>query len=77
MMMNGCGGGMLLVSLLLLALVVGGVWLAVRAFRGADGPRQTDSATDQPSPRSLLDERFARGDIDREEYESRRDTLGL
>jgi uncharacterized membrane protein len=29
-----------------------------------------------PTPREILDERFARGEIQRDEYEERRKTLG-
>lgn len=71
MMMNGCGGGMLLWTLLLIALVAGGVWLAVRAFR--DG-RTTGTRRDSSALR-ILEDRFARGEIDRDEFEDRRRTV--
>lgn len=72
MMMNGCGTGMLLWSLLLVALIAGGVWLAVRAFRGSDGP----TADRGSSALRILEDRFARGEIDPEEFDERRRTLG-
>lgn len=71
MMMNGCGG-MLLWSLLFLVLIVGGIWLAVRAFQGAGG---SGSSTTGSSAMGVLEERFVRGEIDREEFEDRRRAL--
>jgi putative membrane protein len=66
------GFGMMLMSLLFLALIAVGVVLVVRSF----------SHSGQASPRSdgsraldILDERFARGEIDQQEYEERRHTL--
>lgn len=60
---------MVLWSLLFTALVVGaGVLIWRRLPR--DGRRQ-----DRGSGRSALDERYARGEIDRDEYEERRRTL--
>lgn len=72
MMMNGCDGGMLLWSLLFLVLIVGGIWLAVRAFRGTEG----SSTAGASSARQILEERFARGEIDRDELEERRRAMG-
>ena len=60
-----------LVMILLSVLFWGGL-IATLAFvisRVASGPRRTDDA------RQLLDERFARGEIDPEEYARRRDLL--
>ena len=54
---------------LLVALVVLVVrWLSGSSF-GIGGAR--------PSPREILDERFAKGEIDQEEYERRRKALGV
>jgi putative membrane protein len=70
-MMPGFG---FLVLLLLggvaLALALGGAgWLRrTRAFRPSNEQRQ-------PTPRELLDERFARGEIDQDEYEAIRARL--
>jgi putative membrane protein len=58
--------GMLLFWGVLLALLVGGAILVLRqtsAIRPADAQRQ-------PTARQVLDERFARGEIDRVEYEA-------
>lgn len=71
MSMNGCGGGMVLWTLLLIALVVGGIWLAVRAFRGDSGP----TAPHRSSALQILEDRFARGEIDSDEFEERRRAL--
>jgi putative membrane protein len=64
------GLGMGIVWLVFLGLVVGGIVLAVRGSSGG--------ATDRGRERSaldILDERFARGEIDRDEYEERRRVL--
>jgi putative membrane protein len=65
-MMMGFGFlGMLLFWTALLALVVGSV---VWVFRHATGTRSSGDQR-QPTARQVLDERFARGEISREEYE--------
>lgn len=68
MTMGWAGGiGMLvLMALVLAALVV----LAVFLVRRAPQPPSPDGTA-----RRILDERFARGEIDQEEYERRRDAL--
>jgi putative membrane protein len=58
--------GMLLLWGIPLALVIGGAaWL----FRQTTGTRQTGGQR-QPTARQVLDERFARGEISQEEYET-------
>ena len=67
-------GGWLMMSLGMVAfwtLVVVAVIALVRGLRD-ERPTRQDSGTD---PRRLLDERFARGDIDEEDYKARRDLL--
>ncbi len=72
-MMSGWGGmwfgpiHMFLIALVLMVLVI---WL-VRAMTGghANSSRRTDGA------RQILDERFAKGEIDDEEYQRRRSAL--
>lgn len=59
---------MILWLILLIAVVV----LLVRWVGGAT----PGSSSPHPTPRDILDERFARGEIEREEYESRRKALG-
>jgi putative membrane protein len=57
-------------SLMMLAFWGGVIALIVWAFRGAGRP--TDAGRDAES---ILEERFARGEIDAEELESRRSVL--
>ncbi|HET7734592.1 MAG TPA: SHOCT domain-containing protein [Nocardioidaceae bacterium] len=67
-------GGWLLMTLGMLAfwvLIVAAVIAFVRALRD-DGPHHSGPVVD---PRALLDERFARGEIDAEEYRQRRELL--
>lgn len=72
-MMNGYGMGggwfgMGLWWILLVALVVVlGVWLFRRAGDGASAPRET--------ARDILDKRYARGEIGRDEYEQKKRDL--
>jgi len=61
------GLGMLVLMVLLLSAVI--VVAVVLARRWQQPPTQDDTA------RRILDERFARGEIDQEEYERRRDAL--
>lgn len=69
---RGGGGTMLfgpVLLIVLLALVVTAVVLTVRRGRAADNPpRQT--------PLDILRERFARSEIDKDEFEERRRVLG-
>jgi putative membrane protein len=48
-----------------LALLVASIWVVMRAAASSA------AAADQESPESILKRRYARGDIDREEYERR------
>ena len=68
---DGCWGfGMGLFWLVFLGLLVAGVVLAIRGpFRGSGDRGDGRSALD------ILDERFARGEIDQEEYEARKRVL--
>lgn len=59
--------GMWLGHILWIGVLLGFVWILV-------GRLQPD-ATDRRSPMQLLDERFARGEIDQAEYEARRKVL--
>jgi putative membrane protein len=64
-----------LVPLLVLGLIV---WLVLEVTRGHDD-RPTPPAWApppfRPDARALLDERYARGEIDRQEYLQRREDL--
>ena len=67
-------GWMLLWSLPLLVLVVLGIVLVVRALRSP--PRRgTEAAPQRATALEILEERFARGEIDRQEFEERRRSL--
>jgi putative membrane protein len=82
-MMPGYGGGMggwgwmfmSLSTLVFLALIAGVVWLIVRAT--ATGSTSSRSpATGSAPAREILAERYARGEIDEQEYQQRLRTLG-
>ena len=63
-----------LVMLLFVALLVVGIVVLVRSSSGGVGaPRNTDPSGGRAL--DLLDERFARGEIDAKEYEERRRIL--
>lgn len=80
-MMPGYGGGMggwgwmfmSAGSLLFLVLIGVVVWLLVRAT-GTGGARPTETPGTQA--RAILAERYARGEVDDEEYRKRLATLG-
>ncbi|MDQ2756806.1 MAG: SHOCT domain-containing protein [Actinomycetota bacterium] len=73
---GGMGGGGWVVMVVLMvafwALVIGVIYLLRRGQ--ATNVSDTGRAT-PPSAESILDERFARGEIDAEEYQSRRTVL--
>lgn len=69
---GGWGFGMMIMSLLFLALIVVGVVLIVRSFPHGE---QAAPRSDGSRALDILDERFARGEIDQQEYEERRRTL--
>ncbi|MFC6673512.1 SHOCT domain-containing protein [Marinobacterium aestuariivivens] len=66
-MMYGHGWGMLLWLLLLILLC----WALVRLFSGRDGSDRPREKT----AREILDERFAKGEIDEDEYRKRLEVL--
>ena len=72
--MMGFGMGFGLIGLLLMlllggALILGGVWL-VKTVLVSSQPNQPGNMASKPaSPREILDQRYARGEISREEYE--------
>ena len=72
---TGWGGGMFfgpvfMIALLVLAIVL--IVALVRWFSGAGEMPRDGSRT----ARQILDERFAKGEIDREDYDARRKALG-
>ena len=75
---NGMGwGGWLMMSLIVivcLALLGGLIYLLVRGAR-SDINTQPSHALTRPLAETTLDERFARGDIDEDEYLRRKTVL--
>ena len=67
---GGWGFGMGLVWLVFVGLIVAGIVLAIRG--SSERPSDRGSVK---SALEILDERFARGEIDREEYEERKRVL--
>ena len=80
MMGFGFGGaGMVLVILFWILLIAAAIWFVARLFPQIAGqpPSGTNSTKDlaSPSPEAILKERFARGEITKEQYEEMRRTL--
>jgi len=82
----GMGGGWVfgwIIMLAVVALIVVGVILLVRGLSGRDGHSQAGQSQGPPSsggpaPKSalhVLEERYARGEIDREEFLQRKQDL--
>jgi putative membrane protein len=67
------GLGMLLFWSVVVVLLV----LLVRAVTGRPATGGAPSAGGRQSPLEILQERYARGEIDKNEYEERRKTLGV
>lgn len=73
MMSGGGGGWLMMIGLVLIAVV--GVWAAVA---GISRPKSRDSVSGSASaesPRTVLDRRYAAGEIDDEEYARRKQHL--
>jgi putative membrane protein len=68
--MTGGGAMMGVWGLVFLAVVIGGVWLIGRAVGGDRGGQHTDPAL------GILRDRYARGEIEEDEFEQRRRALG-
>jgi putative membrane protein len=66
------GFGMMAMSFLFLAAIVVGVIYMVRSFSQGD---QTSQRASGSRALDILDERFARGEINQQEYEERRRIL--
>lgn len=69
----GVGGGMWLWGLLWMGVLFAVLALAARAL--FDWERDTDQPQPERSPQDVLRERYARGDLDDDEFERRRQTL--
>lgn len=79
-MHDGMGwGGWLFMTLLLLLLVALVVMVALALFRGwssgGGGSARSGQGHGRSAAEALLDERFARGEIDEDEYRRRREAL--
>ncbi|GAA0673793.1 SHOCT domain-containing protein [Kitasatospora atroaurantiaca] len=73
--MGGWGYGLMtIIMLLLLGVIIFGAVAVVR-YLGRAPQRTPMPPSDRPTPEQLLAERFARGEIDAEEYRHRLDTL--
>jgi len=68
-MWGAWGFGMLVIMAIFWGLIITGLVLGIRWLVRLDGPGRRDAALD------ILRERYARGEIDREEFESRRRDL--
>lgn len=66
-------GGALVMSIAMLVFWGGLILLVAYAIRESSRPR--DRGNDAPSAMRILEERFARGEIDRDEFEERRRIL--
>ena len=72
--MMGFGMGFGIISLLLMllfwgGLILGGVWLVKTVFVSDQQTHSGNTISRQASAREILDQRYARGEINREEYE--------
>ena len=75
MMLFGVGMfGLLFMLLFWVGLIALAVWL-VRGIFSHDGLRSTAAAGRELSPGEILDQRYARGEIDREEFEAKKRDL--
>jgi putative membrane protein len=72
---SGWGFALMAVSMVVFwGLVIGAIVLIVRATSGTPGAGSPPPAAG-PGPQQILAERFARGEIDEQEYHSRLATL--
>jgi putative membrane protein len=73
--MNGWGYGLMTLTMLLFwALVIAGVVVLVR-YLGSHARLTSNAQPPHSTPEQILAERFARGDIDDEEYRQRAEVL--
>ena len=73
MMGFGMGFGMLFMGLFWVVLIVGAVWLVSALFQ--TGRSQNMGGGHSQTPREILDQRYARGEITREQYELMKEDL--
>lgn len=72
-----CGGGgwAIYMWILLLAILGTGVALLIRSLRRAGGRSGEPGVSTEATALRILEERYARGEIDQEEFEERRRAL--
>ena len=76
MVWGSFGIGMMLFMLVFWVLIIVGIVVLIRwAWSGLGGPSQKNVHVE--TPMEILQKRYARGDIDKEEFEARRRDLGL
>lgn len=73
MMGFGIGIGMLFMALFWIILIIGAVWLVSILFKTGHPPGSDHRGL---TPREILDQRYARGEITREQYEMMKKDLG-
>lgn len=61
--------GIIVMILIIAAVLLGGVWFVRGLFPSGDAPKTADRPRSL-SPREILDQRYARGEIARPEYEA-------
>ncbi|ADK82370.1 Protein of unknown function DUF2078, membrane [Sediminispirochaeta smaragdinae DSM 11293] len=71
----GYGGGIVMI-LILAGLIVGGVFLIRWALNRPGGGWHEGTANDKQTAEEILDERYAKGEISREEYMQMKADLG-
>ncbi len=75
-MMPGFGFfGIFFMLIFWIALIFGAVWLVKSLFGNRDLTQSTPQ-NQAPSAREILDQRYARGELTREQYEQMRSDLG-
>ena len=61
--------GMILILLFWSGLILGGIWLVRTVFSNSKTNQSEKWTTIQTSPLELLERRYARGEVSREEYQ--------
>ncbi len=77
-MMTGFGmglGGGLVMLLLWVVVIVGAAWLARGFFSTGHQPAESPTRRSEPSADEILKQRYARGEIDKEQFEQMRRDL--
>jgi putative membrane protein len=63
------GLGLILMLLFWVGLILGGVWLVKTIFASSPQTQSGNTISKQSSALEIIDQRYARGEINREEYE--------